>query len=87
MTSTRFWDFLTPPPSLSAQSILFVHKFRVFLDPPFCSDVMYGSPLGRRAHERGVVPLVRVSESEEGDDDDVVHRGQRRERGRRGDEE
>ena len=36
MTSTRFWDFLTPPthPSLSGKCILFIRKFGVHLDPP-----------------------------------------------------
>ena len=41
---------LPPPPSLSTKSFLFVHKFGVFLDPlpPFCPDVIYGSPLTER---------------------------------------
>ena len=33
MTSTRFWDFLTPPFFLSAKSVMFIRKFRAFLDP------------------------------------------------------
>ena len=50
MTSTYFWDFLTPPPSLYAKYIRFVRKFAAFLDPlsPFYADVMYGSPRRRR---------------------------------------
>ena len=35
MTSTYFWDILTPSPFLSAKSILIVSKFGAFLDPLF----------------------------------------------------
>ena len=34
MTSTEFWVILTPSPSLSAKSILSVHKFGTFPEPP-----------------------------------------------------
>ena len=35
MTSTEVWAFWTPLPSLSAKSVLFVCKFRAFVDSPF----------------------------------------------------
>ena len=41
-----FFGFCPPPPSLSAKSSLFVRKFAEFLNPPFCVDVIYGSPPG-----------------------------------------
>ena len=36
MTSTECWDFLTPYPTLSSKSILFV------CNSPFSTDVIYG---------------------------------------------
>ena len=51
MTSTKFWDFLTPSPHSICNSLLFVHKNDSFLDTPpapFCADVMYESSLKRR---------------------------------------
>ena len=34
MTFAKFWELLTPHPSLSAQSVPHVYKFCVLLDPP-----------------------------------------------------
>ena len=42
----RVLRFFDPSPSLSTKFKLFVHKIAAFLDPvpPFCADVIYGSP-------------------------------------------
>ena len=62
MTSTTFWDFLTPPPNFSAKYILFVCKFGFFLSPLlFCLDVIYGGPA-----EGKVIILVAPAPSPSG---------------------
>ena len=46
MTSTNFWDFVTPSPPLFANSTFSSNFWGIFLTLfPFCADIIYGSPL------------------------------------------